>query len=123
MKKILFLFTTAVILVSCNKQSYVVEYVVDCNTCEISYWDENSIYFARIPASGTWTYSYEGTEDNKVSVAAQSQFCLDSVACADTLQLLADSVYVSIKVDGNTVESASAGNTSFAAAWVEIFLD
>ena len=106
-----------------NKDKYVVEYVVDCNTCEISYWDENSAYIERISSAGNWTYSFEGTQDNKISVAAQSQLCLDTAACADTLQLLADSVYVSIKVDGKVQESSSAGNNPFAAAWVEIFLD
>jgi len=122
-KKLLLSVFVVAALSSCNKDKYLVEYVVDCNTCEISYWDENSTYVERIPSTGNWTYSFEGTQDNKISVAAQSQLCLDTAACADTLQLLADSVYVSVKVDGKVMESASQGNREFAAAWVEIFLD
>jgi hypothetical protein len=112
-------------LSACNKDKYIVEYIVDCNTCTISYWDENATYIERIsnPSTGNWTYSFEATQDNKISVAAQSQLCLDTAACADTLQLLADSVYVSVKVDGKVMESASQGNREFAAAWVEIFLE
>jgi hypothetical protein len=122
-KKLLLSVFVVAALSSCNKDKYVVEYIVDCNTCTISYWDENSTYIERIPSTGNWTYSFEGTQDNKISVAAQSQLCLDAVACADTVQLLADSVYVSVKVDGKVMESASQGNREFAAAWVEIFLD
>lgn len=121
-KLLLFVFVVAA-LSACNKDKYVVEYIVDCNTCTISYWDENSSYVERIPSSGNWTYSFEATQDNKISVAAQSQLCLDAVACADTAQLLADSVYVSIKVDGKVLGSAKQGNREFAAAWVELFLD
>jgi len=101
----------------------MVEYIVECNTCEISYWDENSIYIERIPSAGSWTYSFEAVQSNKISVAAQSQLCLDTAACADSLQLLADSVHVSVKVDGKVMENASQGNREFAAAWVEIFLE
>ncbi len=122
-KKILLSVLIVAALASCNKDKYVVEYVVDCNTCTISYWDENSTFIERIPSTGNWTYSFEGTQDNKISVAAQSQLCLDTAACADTLQLLADSVYVSVKVDGKVMESASQGNREFAAAWVEIFIE
>lgn len=122
-KKLLLSVFVVAAFTSCNKDKYVVEYVVDCNTCTISYWDENSTYVERIPSTGNWSYSFEGTQDNKISVAAQSQLCLDTVACADSLQLLADSVYVSVKVDGKVMESASQGNREFAAAWVEIFLE
>jgi len=120
----LFLSSLVVIALSaCNKNKYVVEYIVECNTCEISYWDENSEYIERIPSTGIWTYNFEAVRANKISVAAQSHLCLDTIACADSLQLLADSVYVSVKVDGKSVESSSAGNREFAAAWVEIFLE
>ncbi len=121
-KKFLLSLFVVVGLVSCNKNKYVVEYKVDCNTCTISYWDENSTFIERMPSTGNWTYSFEASQSNKISVAAQSQLCLDTAACADTLQLLADSVYVSVKVDGKVMENASQGNRSFAAAWVEIFL-
>lgn len=122
-KKLLLSVFVVAVLVSCNKNKHVVEYKVDCNTCTISYWDENSTYVDRIPSTGNWTYSFEATQANKISVAAQSQLCLDSAACADALQLLADSVYVTVKVDGKVQESSSAGNHEFAAAWVEIFLE
>jgi len=122
-KKIFLLVFVVASLSSCNKNKHVVEYIVDCNTCTISYWDENSVFVDRIPSTGSWTYSFEGTQDNKVSVAAQSQLCLDTAACNDTLQLFADSVFVSIKVDGKVEETASQGNKPFAAAWVEIFLE
>ncbi len=123
LKKLLLSVFVVAALVSCNKNKYVVEYIVDCNTCNVSYWDENSTYIERVPASGNWTYSFEATQDNKISVASQSQLCLDTVACADSLQLLADSVYVSVKVDGKVQENSSAGNHEFSAAWVEIFLE
>ncbi|MCG3167301.1 MAG: hypothetical protein POELPBGB_03089 [Bacteroidia bacterium] len=122
-KKLLLSVFIVAALAGCNKDKYVVEYVVDCNTCTISYWDENSAFVERIPSTGNWTYSFEATQENKISVAAQSQLCLDTAACADSLQLLADSVYVSVKVDGKVQESASAGNAEFSAAWVEIFLE
>lgn len=148
-KKILLPLIVVAAFTGCNKDKYVVEYVVDCNTCTVSYWDENNTYVARIPASGNWTYSFEGTQDNKISVAAQSDFFLDSATtcynfnCTDTVdtlvcwdllcaeslrptlynQMLNDSVYVSVKVDGKVKESASQGNREFSAAWVEIFLD
>jgi hypothetical protein len=148
-KLLLYVFIVAA-FASCNKDKYVVEYVVDCDNCTVSYWDENNTYVARIPASGNWTYSFEGTQDNKISVAAQSDFFLDSattcynfncpdsiadtlscwdLSCAESLrpslydQMLNDSIYVSVKVDGKVMESASQGNREFAAAWVEIFLD
>lgn len=123
MKKLLSLAAVVLTLSACNKNKYVVEYSVKCGTCTISYWDENTEFIERLPAAGNWKYSFEATQDNRISVAAQSQLCLDTAACNDTLQLLADSVFVSIKVDGNTQKSASAGNKPFAAAWAEIFLD
>ena len=110
-------------LTACNKDKYVVEYIVDCDNCTISYWDESPTFIERIPSAGNWSYSFEATQDNKISVAAQSQLCLDAVACADTVQLLADSIFVSVKVDGKVLGSASQGNREFAAAWVELFLD
>lgn len=122
-RKIFFAVFVISFLAGCNKKKHVVEYVVDCNTCTISYWDENSTYIDRIPSSGNWTYNFEASQSNKVSVAVQSQLCLDTVACNDSLQLLADSVFVSIKVDGKVEKSASQGNRSFASAWAEIFLD
>lgn len=122
-KKIFLFFLVVIAFTGCNKDKYVVEYVVDCNTCTISYWDENSTFIERIPSTGSWTYSFEATQDNKISVAAQSQLCLDTTACADSLQLIADSVYVSVKVDGKVIESTSQGNREFAAVWVEIFLE
>jgi hypothetical protein len=123
LKKILLSVLIVSALSACNKDKYVVEYIVDCDNCTISYWDESSTFIERVPSAGNWSYSFEATQDNKISVAAQSQLCLDAVACADTVQLLADSVFVSVKVDGKVQGSASQGNREFAAAWVELFLD
>lgn len=123
MKKVLMLLLVVAAFLGCNKDKYVVEYIVDCDNCVVSYWDENSTFIERIPTSGNWKYSFEAVLDNRISVAAQSQLCLDTAACNDSLQLRADSVFVSIKVDGNVEGSASQGNKEFAAAWVELFLE
>lgn len=119
MRKLIPLISIVLISTAACKKGNDVEYVVNCDNCEVSYWDKNSEFVARIPSQGEWTYSFEANDDNTLRVSAQSQLCLDATACGDSLALLNDSVYVSIKVDGAVVEEAKVGNSEFATAMVE----
>lgn len=121
MNRLLSIILLGLVFATACKKGETVEYEVICDNCEVSYWNENEEFISRIPATGTWTYSFEAEAGDVIKVAAQSQFCANH-DCSDTLvfpQLALDSVTVSIKVNGALVEQAKAGNTAFASAFVE----
>lgn len=123
------LFVVAISLLtflSCNSGKHDIEYIVECDDCLVSYWDEGSEYVPRISTQGTWSFTFEAEEGDKILVTAQSQLCEDIDCSLDTSfvddALIIDSVYVMIKVDGVLTDDAKAGNREYASAIAEVEL-
>ncbi len=123
MKRLASVLIVVSLFASC-KEKKAVEYNVKCDDCLVSYWAEDNEFVPRVEAQGNWTYSFDAVIDptesaQVVRVSAQSQLCKDATACADTSLLEADSVYVSISIDGSIVEEHAVGNKVYAATFVE----